>query len=275
MPHANLNGVNLYYETEGNGDAVLFIMGTGLTHSLWNRQIEAFKGRYKCVSYDNRGTGQTDRTEEGHTVPNYAEDAAALLHHLRVSSAHVVGWSLGSCIAQELALAHPEKVRSMVLIATWCRPHPFLRRRFEVQIEIAKTGNQRLLGAYSVLHLFRNDYVDEHDQEVSEFQRRSLEGTGRSPMETLIAHYHMDIDHNTADRLGRIKVPTLVLGGEEDALVRATYQKEVHHRIPGSELHLVPGADHMALMLIPDTMNKLALDFIERHSGLGSKARAS
>ncbi len=277
MPHARINGVNLYYQVEGEGEPVLFIMGTGLTHALWSRQVEAFKQKYKCISYDNRGTGQTDCTQEGHTVANYAEDAAGLLDHLGITSAHVAGWSLGSCIGQELAIHHPNKVRSLILIATWCRPYPFLRRRFEVQIEIAKLGNQRLLGEYSVLHLFRTDYLDEHDEEVSQFQRRSLEGPGRSPMETMIAHYRMDIAHDAADRLSQVKVPTLVLGGQDDALIRAQYQEEVHSRIAGSEINLIPKADHMALALIPEQVNKIALDFLERHFGkqARSKPRAS
>ncbi len=273
MPVEKINGVNMYYQVEGEGDPVLFIMGTGLTHALWGRQIEAFKQKYQCISFDNRGTGQTDRTAEGHTVGNYAEDAAALLAHLGIPSAHVIGWSLGSCIGQELAIRHPEKVRSLILVATWCRPYPFLRRRFEVQIEIAKSGNQKLLGAYSVLHLFRADHLDEKDDAVSEFQRRSLEGPGRSPMETLIAHYRMDIEHDTAERLSEIKVPTLVLGGKDDALIRAPYQEEVHRRISGSELNLIPNADHMALALIPDVLNGIALDFLDRK--FGAKARSS
>jgi pimeloyl-ACP methyl ester carboxylesterase len=161
------------------------------------------------------------------------------------------------------------------LIATWCRPYPFLRRRFEVQIEIAKTGNQRLLGEYSVLHLFRADHLDEHDAEVLQFQRNSLEGPGRSPMETMIAHYRMDIEHDTADRLSKIKVPVLVLGGQDDALIRAPYQEEVHRRISGSELNLIPKADHMALALMPDQMNRIALDFLERHFGKQARSRAS
>jgi len=277
MPNAKINGVNLYYQVEGEGEPVLFIMGTGLTHALWSRQIDAFKHKYQCISYDNRGTGETDRTKDGHTVANYAEDAAGLLDHLKVSSAHVAGWSLGSCIGQEMAIHHPDKVRSLILIATWCRPYPFLRRRFEVQTEIAKLGNQRLLGEYSVLHLFRADHLDEHDDEVLQFQRRSLEGPGRSPMETMIAHYRMDIEHDTAERLSQIKVPTLVLGGEDDALIRAPYQEEVHRRIAGSEINLIPKADHMALALIPDQVNRIALDFLERRFGkqAGPKARAS
>jgi len=265
MPLAKINGTNLFYEIEGEGQPVLFIMGTGLAHTLWSRQITAFKPKFKCISYDNRGTGQSDLTAEGHTVPSYAEDACGLLNHLQIAGVHVVGWSLGSCIAQELAVRHPDKVRSLILIATWCRPYPFLRRRFEVQIEIAKSGNQKLLGEYSVLHLFRPDYLDEHDQEVLDFQRRSLEGPGRAPMETLIAHYRMDIAHNAGDRLVAIKVPTLVLGGQEDALIRPCYQEEVHRRIAGSELKLIPKADHMAVALIPDQINQIALDFLERH----------
>ncbi len=273
MPLARINGASLYYEVEGEGQPVLFIMGTGLAHTLWSRQIAAFKPKFKCISYDNRGTGQSDVTAEGHTVANYAEDAWGLLNHLQISSAHVVGWSLGSCIAQELAIRHPDNVRSLVLIAPWCRPYPFLRRRFEVQIEIAETGNQKLLGEFSVLHLFRPDHLDDHDQEVLDFQRRALEGAGRAPMEILIAHYRMDIAHDSADRLAAVKVPTLVLGGQDDALVRAPYQEEVHRRIAGSEMKLIPKADHMAVVLIPDQINEIAQDFLERHFGAKTRSQ--
>jgi len=273
MPLARINGASLYYEIEGEGQPVLFIMGTGLAHTLWSPQIAAFKPKFKCISYDNRGTGQSELTAEGHTVADYAEDACGLLNHLQISSAHVVGWSLGSCIAQELAIRYPDKVRSLVLIATWCRPYPFLRRRFELQIEIAKTENQNLLGEFSVLHLFRPDHLDDHDQEVLDFQRRALEGPGRAPMETLIAHYRMDIAHDSADRLAAVKVPTLVLGGQDDVLVRAPYQEEVHRRIAGSEISLIPKADHMAVVLIPEQINQIALEFLERHFAAKTRAQ--
>ena len=93
-------------------------------------------------------------------------------------------------------------------------------------------------------------------------------------METMIAHYRMDIEHDTADRLSKIKVPSLVLGGQDDALIRAPYQEEVHRRIPGSEINLIPKADHMALALMPDQVNRIAMDFLERHFGTQTRSNA-
>ncbi len=265
MPIAKINGASMYYRVDGQGDPVLFIMGTGLSHKLWESQVRAFETKYRCVRYDNRGTGKTEKTRDAHSIRQYANDANALLEYLGIQKAHVIGWSLGSAIAQELAINHPSKVGSLVLISTWCRPYPFLRRRLEVQIGIAKTGNQRLLGEFSVMHLFRPDYIDAADQKITRFQRKYLEGKTRAPMETLIAHYKMDIKHDTSARLSRICVPTLVLGGAEDQLVRPSYQEEVHRRIAGSELHLIPKADHMALTLVPDQIQHAAMDFLERN----------
>jgi len=263
MPLADVNGIQLYYEIHGEGEPLLFIMGTGQSHARWSKQLPAFRERYQCILFDNRGTGQSTATESGHTMRQYAEDAADLLDHLGISSVHTFGWSLGSAVIQELAINHPDKVRSLGLLATWTRPYPFFVRRMNVQIRIAQLNDMHFQGEFSVLHLFNSDFIDDHDDKVQEFQRRGLEGKDRCSLDTLVAQFQMDIDHDTADRLNQIKAPTLVLGGAEDVLVRRRYQEEVHRLIPHSKIVLIEGADHMAFDSIPDQINQEELDFLE------------
>lgn len=265
MPRVVANGININYGIFGVGQPVLLIMGTGLGYSMWNSQIEAYSKEFQCIAFDNRGTGESDKPGDGYTVPKMAEDAAALLDALDISGAHVMGWSLGSAIAQELALRHPGKVKTLGLHHTWDRPYPHLRRRLEVQIEIARLDDQRLLGAFSALHLFSPQFINEHDDEVTAFQRRALEGPTRATMDVLIGHYTADILHDTAGRLSEIKVPTLITVGSEDQLTRPEYARAVHERIAGSELVLFDGADHMAPITIAEKFNKVTLDFLRRH----------
>lgn len=266
MPRVKANGININYGIFGEGQPILLIMGTGLGYSFWNKQIEAYSKEFMCIAFDNRGTGDSDKPKEGYTVPNMADDAAALLDALGISRAHIMGWSLGSAIAQELALRCPSKVKTLGLHHTWDRPYPHLRRRLEVQIEIARSNDQRLLGAFSVLHLFSPQYINDHDEEVTAFQHRVMEGPARAPMHVLIGHYTADILHNTADRLYQIEVPTLITVGSEDQLTRPEYARSVHEKIARSELVIFEGADHMAPIMIADKFNQVVLDFLRRHS---------
>ncbi|MBW2122549.1 MAG: alpha/beta fold hydrolase, partial [Deltaproteobacteria bacterium] len=104
MPHVTVRtGIKIYYKRVGKGPPLLLIMGTGLDHSCWDPQIEAYQERFECICFDNRGTGKTEAPDGPLTTRLMAEDTLALADALGVERAHVSGLSLGSCIAQELA----------------------------------------------------------------------------------------------------------------------------------------------------------------------------
>ena len=114
-------GVTLNYEVSGEGEPLLLIMGTSGSIPLWADLLPRLAERHQVIAFDNRGLGGSERGKGPITVASLAEDAAALLEALDVPSAHVMGWSLGSGIIQELAMAHPQKVASAGLYATWGR----------------------------------------------------------------------------------------------------------------------------------------------------------
>jgi len=111
-------GVTLDYEVHGEGDPLLLIVGTSGSMLLWGELIPRLAEQYQVIAFDNRGLGGSDRGEGAITVASMAEDTSALLEALDVPQAHVMGWSLGSAVLQELALAHPEQVASAVMYAT-------------------------------------------------------------------------------------------------------------------------------------------------------------
>jgi pimeloyl-ACP methyl ester carboxylesterase len=120
-------GVTLNYEISGEGDPLLLVMGTSGAIGLWGELIPRLSQRYQVIAFDNRGLGGSERGEGAISVASMAEDASALLEALDVPRAHVMGWSLGSAVAQELALAHPEQVASAIMYATWGRCDGFQR----------------------------------------------------------------------------------------------------------------------------------------------------
>src|SRR5215217_4685476 len=121
------NGLDIYVEQVGHGPDVLLIGGLGDTVESWQFQLDGLADRYRLTAFDNRGAGRTGMPGDSVSVEMMADDAAAVLRALNVSSAHVAGFSGGSIIAQELALRHPELVRSLVLQSTWPVPDPYLR----------------------------------------------------------------------------------------------------------------------------------------------------
>ncbi len=124
--------LELWVERRGDGPDVLLIAGLGDPAEAWQPQLDGLADCYRLTAYDNRGAGRTPLPDRPLSVATMADDAAALLRSLEVPAAHVAGFSMGSAIAQELALRHPELVRSLVLVSTYARPDALLRSQFEL-----------------------------------------------------------------------------------------------------------------------------------------------
>src|SRR5262245_13755036 len=120
MPYAVINKIRMHYEIVGHGDPVLLINGLSAPAAGWALQVQALAPHFRVVTFDNRGVGETDLPPEPvYTTAQMADDAAAVLRHLKVARAHVLGASMGGTIAMELALRHPRLVRSLTLACTW------------------------------------------------------------------------------------------------------------------------------------------------------------
>jgi pimeloyl-ACP methyl ester carboxylesterase len=117
MPIANVGSINIHYELYGEGDPLLLIMGFAMPGAAWLPTLPMMTG-FKCIYFDNRGTGQSDRPQGIYSVPEMADDASGLLRALGIAKAKVYGVSMGGMIAQELVLRHPEQVERLVLGCT-------------------------------------------------------------------------------------------------------------------------------------------------------------
>ena len=265
MPHVTVHtGIKIHYERVGNGPPLLLIMGTGLDHSCWTSQINAYRDMFDCICFDNRGTGKTDAPEDPLTTRLMAEDTAALMDALNIESAHVSGLSLGSCIAQELALMRPQLVETLQLHGTWGRAYGYAARKFNAQIRLLDELDIKSFYQVNALWFITPEYMHLYPDRVG----AHIDSIVRSApsREILKEQYRADLKHNTLERLYMIQKPTLVTVGSFDVAVPPMYGREVSEAIPNAELFIFKGGGHLHNIENPEEFNQITLNFLRRHT---------
>jgi pimeloyl-ACP methyl ester carboxylesterase len=254
------NGVDLWFEQEGEGDDVLFISGLADEGACWVDQVGGLKDRYRLTTFDNRGVGRSSTPDGPFRISDFAADTAALMDTLGLGRVHVVGSSMGGAIAQELALAHPERVRSLVLNGTWCRGDRFLHEIFRNWMWSAEKADSIRDFLVTVnLWCFAPRIWNEGimDGWIDEAQAspyaQSVDAFCRSAQAL--------IDHDSADRVGAIDSPTLVTVGGLDLVLPARFSEDLTQRIPNSRLVVIPESGHQPFQEFPDDYNRLLSDF--------------
>src|SRR5215217_429406 len=247
------NGLDIYVEQVGHGPDVLLIGGLGDTVESWQFQLDGLADRYRLTAFDNRGAGRTGMPGDSVSVEMMADDAAAVLRALDVSSAHVAGFSGGSIIAQELALRHPELVRSLVLQSTWPVMDPYLRSWLlfvRWLVEVAPSERAFLEGFFLDIYTARAH----NDGTVAGFIEEVLAFPHKQAAEDLQAYLDAFLDHDTTERLSEIAAPTLVLAGGRDSTARPPLCRAVAELIPGARFEVWEEA-HQPFQEVPQEWN--------------------
>lgn len=267
MTEVNVNtGIKINYRQQGTGDPLIFIMGTSGSIELWAGFEDRFTDEYNVITFDNRGMGGSERGDGEISVRSMAEDVSALLQALDIPKAHIFGWSLGSAVAQELAINHPDQVLSLVLYATWARCDGFQTAILSALRYPYAMGNAEVAGAAGGL-AFSPETLNRPDLE--EFMAPVLAGSPHTElaMQTTVEQWDADLVHDTEDRLSSITAPTLVVVGEQDLLTPPWQSKKVAEAIPGAKYHLMTGSEtgHGLHLEQPAELAKLMSDFLSKH----------
>ena len=259
-------GVRLNVSQTGAGEPLLLIMSTSGSLGLWEPLIAPLAGRHRVIAFDNRGLGQSERGEELLSLALLAADTAALLDALEIERAHVLGWSLGSAVAQELALAHPDRVGGLVLYGTWGRVDGFQRSMLAALRHPWETGD--LEAAMAALGLaFSPELLNSPDFERMIEEFLPLFPQTETQIRTTVEQWQADEEHDTLDRLAGIDAPTLVIAGEQDLVTPPWQCQAVAERIPGARFEQLtgPGSSHALMMERPEEFIGLVLGFLQEH----------
>jgi pimeloyl-ACP methyl ester carboxylesterase len=264
VPYAVINKIRMHYEATGDGDPVLLINGLSPPAVGWALQWAALAPHFRVITFDNRGVGETDLPPDAvYTTGQMADDAAALLRHLRVARAHVLGASMGGTIAIELALRHPRLVRSLILACTWAEADARFLHTIESWIALAyRVPVEERLRHVVYPWLFTPAFFATKDAVATAFQRamaypqqtkaEAIERQGKG-----IAAWN----GSRLKRLSSIRAPVLVLVGADDILTPPAFSRALAKRLPRARLGVLPGG-HAFFLEHAGPFNRAVLRFL-------------
>jgi pimeloyl-ACP methyl ester carboxylesterase len=259
MSYADNSGVKIYWEEEGDGDPLLLIMGLGYTHDMWYRTVPAVSGRYRTISFDNRGAGRSDVPPGPYAIATMAVDAAAVLDSAGVERAHVFGISMGGMIAQEFALQYPDRVRSLILGCTSHGGPEAIAADAEVISTLMARGTMSAEDGVRAMIPFIYDPSTSREriEEDLEIRRRTF-----PTAEGYFAQVRGILAFDSLNRLSQLKVPTLVIHGESDRLIPPENGRRLAGLIDGARLVMILRASHIFPTDQPDTSHQAILEFL-------------
>ena len=259
MPHADINGQSIHYEdTGGDGEAIVFSHGFFMSGGMFEPQVQALKDRYRCITWDERGHGETVTSPDPFTYWDSADDLFGLLDHLGIEKAVLAGMSQGGFLSIRAALARPERVRALILIDS--QPGPENPDTLE--------GYNQLIAAWTAPGGPPQEVVDTvsaiilgagfDDPRWMEAARNMEPVTVNQIYETLTTR------DDVTPRLGEIGIPVLVLHGDQDAAISVDVARAYVTQLPDGELVEVEGAGHAANLTHPEPTNAAIEAFLAR-----------
>ncbi len=258
--------ISVAVQEYGEGEPLLVINGTSQSLGFWTDLAQVWAGSHRVITYDLRGMGGTTRGSGEMTVASLAADARGLMDALGIEKAHVLGYSLGSAIAQELVLAVPDRVASLVLYCTWARTDGFQRAMMTGLAFPWRQGDLAAgLGALGVA--FSPQLLDSPEFGALIEELLPLFPSTPDQIAATAEQWDADLGHDTLDRLGSITAPTLVIAGEQDLLTPPWHGKQVADTIPGArhEFFTGPGSSHALGVERAEEFLPLVAGFLAEH----------
>jgi pimeloyl-ACP methyl ester carboxylesterase len=261
MPTVPVRDINIYYEEHGSGEPLVMIMGVGGDLQAWALQVPSLARHFRVITLDNRGAGRTSAPDRPYSIAGMADDVAGLMNHLGIEQAHVLGFSMGGYIAQELTLKYPAKVRKLILLAT--APHidgygaEIVKNWINVRrSNMSREHVQRLTATW----LYGSDLFDDKER----YERAILNGIANPYAQqdhAFIRQAQAILSFDARDRIANIKCETLVVSGEEDILVPPRNSDRLAKLLPKARRVSLPGG-HVGCIEHPAEYNAAFLEFL-------------
>jgi aminoacrylate hydrolase len=255
-----LGHTELYVESHGDGEPLLLVAGLGGLGRFWSHQVASFAQHFRVITHDHRGVG---RSGPGPLISNageMADDLLRLMDALGIESAHLVGHSTGGAIGQHIALRAPERLRSLVLSASWAGPTPLFVQTFRTRRDVLiNCGPLNYLMVGTLLATPAWALAKEFTDAQVYLQSRLAQFPG---LEIELGRLNAVMSHDLRHQVERIRIPTLVIAAHDDQLTPPSLSQELADRIPTAHLHLLDRGGHFCPHTVTEQYNATVLDFL-------------
>jgi 3-oxoadipate enol-lactonase len=260
MPKVVVNDIVVNYNEEGKGFPLILIHGLSDDSRLGNPLMPEFSAKYRTIALDVRGHGLSGKPDMQYSIQQFSEDLFRFLKNLDITQAHLLGLSIGGAIAQQLALTHPKKVRSLILLSTFSYNDPDLQDTFKRLRNSLITGGCSTFFDEAVKLTVSSEFAHTHAKEIAEAKEEMVKTN--SPT-ALIHAIDACMEFNVGDKISQISLPTLIISGREDIFTPIHFSEQIHRSIRGSTWKILEGVGHN--VLIPENipeLSRLVLDFL-------------
>ncbi|MHC5823056.1 MAG: alpha/beta fold hydrolase [Nostoc sp.] len=263
MPKVEINGIDLFYDIKGTGEPLLLIAGFLCDHAYWSLIMPSLISQYQVIRLDNRGMGRSSAPESAYSLKQMANDVVALLDQIAIDKVHLAGHSMGGQIAQELVLAHPEKVQSLMLLSSLAKGDALFNSIIETWGELCGNVDLKLYEKVVLPWIFTDTFysIPGMIEGLIEF---AIRYPFPPPTYSLYHHSRAMLDFDTTDRLQQIHCPTLVLVGKQDILTPLKFSQQLAQGIPKAELVVLDRGSHGFLVESPDAVVSAMLNFLRK-----------
>jgi aminoacrylate hydrolase len=261
MARLDIGTITLNVEEQGSGDAFIFIPGLVGLLNAWEFQFAHFSGRFRCIAFDHRGTGDSDKPKDAYSTQLIADDVIALMDTLGIEKAHVAGTSTGGCVLQNLAIDYPERLLNCVFTNTWTTADEYIKRVQTTRKRIAESYGPEAYVEVSTLWTC-GPYQFRHTlDKVFTIEARAKKTV--APVDVLAGRLDMTLSHDRTNELHKITNPSLVIGTKDDATVPGYFAEDLHKAIKNSRLALFDEGGHYSYRSKPELWNGAVENFFE------------
>lgn len=262
MPHLTINGVSFHYEdTGGPGPALVFSHGLLMSSRMFAAQVAAFQDRFRCITYDHRGQGESsDPGGRSHDMDTCYRDAVAVIEGLDARPCHFVGLSMGGFVGMRLAARRPDLLYSLSLLETSAEPEPLenVPKYNRLVLVTRLLGTRRVVDRVMPILFGRTFMHDPAMAVMRESWRREIASRPR----TIVRAVRGVIEREgVMEEITSIRLPTLVVVGEEDTATPPPKARRIHEHIPGSRLARIAAAGHSCTIEQPAEVTQVLSDF--------------
>jgi aminoacrylate hydrolase len=260
MPVVRHDGCDLHYDLAGAGPPVVFAAGLGGAASWWKREMPLYSQHYRCLAFDQRGTGRSSPVQV-RSVEQMAADLVAILDHAGIERAHVVGHSTGGAIGVAMALDHPTRIASLVIQSSTSHGDAYRRRLFEVRRGLHAISAEAY-ARFSTLLLYPPYVINARDAELAAEEAASAAALGPPAVQGSRLDAILAFDRR-AD-MHRIAIPVRVIVADDDILTPRYFSEQLVQHIPGAEAAFTPRGGHALSRSEPAVFDSLVLPFLAK-----------